>query len=92
MAKLSLSNALLDGIILTHTIHLDEEDDELTEPKYSVNLLKIKVSAVCIPKKPLPREVSNVIYYEFILPTTNLTKLYTYKVHTCIVIYCNKCT
>ena len=60
MVELSLSNALLDGIILTHTIHPDEEDDELGEPKYSVNLLKIKVLAVCIPQKPVAREVSNV--------------------------------
>ena len=37
MAELSLSNALLDGIILTHTIHPDDEDDdnhEPTEPEY----------------------------------------------------------
>ena len=37
MAELSLSNALLDGIILTHTIHPDDDDDdihELTEPEY----------------------------------------------------------
>ena len=37
MAELSLSNALLDGIILTYTIHPDEEDydnHEPTEPEY----------------------------------------------------------
>ena len=37
MAELSLSNALLDGIILTHTIHPDDEDydnHEPTEPEY----------------------------------------------------------
>ena len=37
MTELSLSNALLDGIILTHTIHPDDEDydnHEPTEPEY----------------------------------------------------------
>ena len=37
MAELNLSNALLDGTILTHTIHPDDEDydnHELTKPEY----------------------------------------------------------
>ena len=37
MTELSLSNSLLDGIILTHTIHPDEDGDdnhEPTEPEY----------------------------------------------------------
>ena len=32
MKELSLSNALLDGIILTHTIHPDDEDYDNHEP------------------------------------------------------------